>query len=111
MATIKLSALRDRRPKTEDIEVELPSGGKVKFLNPIKRQGAEGAEVLRKLQGADTDEDILGTFALLAENGEDDLQRFYDEDATLEDIIDVMKSVGEEIEKQTGSLGESTASR
>ena len=109
MSTIKLSALRDRRPKTEDIEVELSNGETVKFLNPIKRKGAEGAATLSKLQNAETDEDILGSFKLLAENGEKDLKKFYADDATLEDIIDVMKAVGEEIQKQTGNLGESKA--
>lgn len=107
--TIKLSALRDRRPKTEDIVVELSNGDEVKFLNPIKRKGAEGLDVLKKLQQAEKSEDIVASFKLLAENGEKDLKRFYADDATLEDIIDVLKHVSQQISEQSGALGESKA--
>lgn len=107
MTVIKLSALRDRRPKTEPIEVETTKGRIVKFLNPVKRKGAEGASVLRKLQEASSDEAILESFILLAENGQEDLDKFYEDDeATLEDIIDITKAVGEEITKQVGTAGE-----
>lgn len=106
MAAIKLKALRDRRPKTEDITVELPSGDELTFLNPIKRKGAEGIEVLNKLNSMGEDE-IEEQVCLLAENGRDDLEKMYAEELTLEDLLEIMTEVGKKIEEQVGSLGES----
>lgn len=103
---IKLSALRDRRPKVEPVEVELPDGDVVKFVNPVKRKGEDGIQALQELKAAENSDDMLKPFRLLAENGESDLEKFYANDATLEDIIDVLKEVSSEFEKQTGTLGE-----
>lgn len=108
MTTIKVSALRDRRPKTEPIEVETTKGRKVTFVNPIKRKGKDGLGLLRKLAVAQHKEDLEEMFNLLAENGADDIEIFYeDDDATLEDLIDITRSVTKIFEEQNGHLGES----
>lgn len=110
MTVIKTAALRDRRPKTEDIIVETTQGREIKFLSPLKRKGEEGIAVLKKMSEAEASEDVSAVFDLLAENGREDLEKFFeDDDATLEDLLDVIKAVTGAIQEQSGSLGESRA--
>lgn len=110
MAVIKTKALRDRRPKSEDIIVETTKGNKIKFLSPLKRKGHDGLETLKNMATADQQEDVSAIFELLAENGKTDMDTLIeDDDATLEDLLDVIKAVTGAIEEQAGSLGESKA--
>lgn len=110
MSTIKVSALRDRRPKTEPVDVETTKGRVVTFVNPVKRKGKDGLGILKKLAIAEARQDLEELFNLLAENGADDIEIFYeDDDSTLEDLIDITKAVSKKFEEQNGSLGESPA--
>lgn len=107
MTTIKVQALRDKRPKTEPINVETTKGNTVTFVNPVKRKGRDGLAMLKKLSQAQAREDLEEVFNLLAENGADDIEVFYDDDdATLEDLLDITRSVTKAFEEQNGSLGE-----
>ncbi|GAB3192165.1 hypothetical protein [Nesterenkonia suensis] len=110
MAVIKTKALRDRRPKSEDIIVETTQGRQIKFLSPLKRKGHDGLDTLQKMADAEASEDIRALFEMLAENGLDDLEKFFeDDDASLEDLLDVIQEVSKVIQEQAGSLGESKA--
>lgn len=110
MAVIKTKALRDRRPKSEDIIVETTKGRQIKFVSPLKRKGQDGLDLLKRMAEADAEEDVASLFDMLAENGREDLDKlFEDDDATLEDLLDVIKAVTGSIQDQAGSLGESKA--
>lgn len=107
MTVIKVKELRDRRPKSEPVEVETTKGNKVKFVNPVKQKGRDGLALLKKLSVAQAREDLEELFNLLAENGAKDIEVFYeDDDATLEDLLDITRSVSKVFEEQNGSLGE-----
>lgn len=108
---IKTKALRDRRPKTEPVEVETDKGNTVKFVSPLSKKARGGMEALELMTSAQTREDVKSIFKALAENGETDMDTIItDDDPTLGELLEVVKAVGEEFEKQQGStVGESTA--
>lgn len=108
---IKTQALRDRRPKTEPIEVETSEGNIVRFLSPLQKKARGGMEALGLMNSAETREDVTNIFRALAENGVEDMDRIIeDDDPLLFDLLEIVKEVGKEIEKQSGStVGESKA--
>lgn len=108
---IKTKALRDRRPKTEPVKVETDAGNVVKFLSPLSKKARGGMEALELMTSAESREDVANIFKALAENGIEDMDTIIeDDDPTLGDLLEVIKAVSEEFEKQSGStLGESKA--
>lgn len=108
---IKTKALRDRRPKTEPIEVETDAGNIVKFVSPLSKKARGGMEALELMTSAETREDVTNIFQALAENGSDDMDTIItDDDPTLGDLLEIVKEVSAEFEKQQGStVGESKA--
>ena len=101
---IKTKSLRDRRPKTEPVEVETDKGNVVKFLSPLSKKARGGMEALELMTSAESREDVANIFKALAENGIEDMDTIIeDDDPTLGDLLEVIKAVSEEFEKQQGS--------
>lgn len=105
---IKTKALRDRRPKTEPVEVETSEGNVVRFVSPLSKKARGGLEALELMQSAETRDDVKNIFKALAENGVEDMDRIIeDDDPILFDLLEIVKEVSHEFEKQAGStLGE-----
>lgn len=108
---IKTKALRDRLPKTEPVKVETDAGNEVRFLSPLSKKARGGMEALELMTNPQTREDVTNIFKALAENGVEDMDTIIeDDDPTLGELLEVVKAVSEEFEKQQGStVGESKA--
>lgn len=106
---IKTKALRDRRPKVEPVEVETEAGSIVRFVSPLSKKARNGMEALELMTNAETREDVANIFAALAENGVEDMDTIIDDDdPTLGDLLEIVRAVSAEFEKQAGStVGES----
>ena len=108
---IKTKAVRDRRPKAEPVEVETDAGNIVRFVSPLSRKAKRGLDALELMTSAQSREDVRSIFEALAENGVDDMEVIIaDDDPELGDLLEVIKEVAGEFEKQQGStVGESKA--
>ena len=108
---IKLSALKDRRPKTEPVEYETTEGNTVEFVSPLSKKARNGMEALALMSSAETREDVRNIFKALAKNGADDMDTIIDDDDPfLSDLLEIVREVSAEFEKQAGStVGESRA--
>ena len=108
---IKTKALRDRRPKTEPVKVETDAGNVIHFISPLAKKAHDGLEALALMSNPQSREDVRTIFKATAENGEADMETIIeDDDPTLGELLEVIKAVSEEFEKQAGStVGESKA--
>lgn len=108
---IKTKALRDRRPKTEPVEIETDAGNKILFRSPLNKKARSGMESLELMASAQTREDVSQIFAAMADNGVADMDQIIeDDDPELGDLLEIVKEVGAEFERQAGSsVGESKA--
>lgn len=110
--SIELSSLRDRRPKSQPIEYKTSKGNVVKFQNPMKgMKGRKGLREMKRAAVAEQNADIEVMFEIYAIDGTEALDKILEDedDATMEDLMDIIMAVATEVRDQSGDLGESKA--
>lgn len=103
----KYVPLRDRLPKDEPIERELPGGEVVAFRSPLKYEDGTLFEVMGKLENLKASQitEVVNAMALdpAAFN-----KAIEDDDAMVDaDVIGLLTQMGEEFGERMGTVGES----
>lgn len=105
----KYVLLRDRRPKAEVVERELPSGAVLSFKSAFDYSDGALFDAVGTLQAAEQNVRLMPTALRKMSVDEDAVWNTLGEEPGWSDAdtLDLLRDVGEEVFEQLGSLGES----
>lgn len=104
----KYTLLRDRRPKAETVERELPSGAVLKFKSAFEYKDGALWDALGTLQAIEGNmRQLPAALRKMSTDPDENWKIIQNEDGLVDaDLVELLQDVGEEVFGQLGTMGE-----